>query len=430
MRLEDGSQVRIVGGGPAGSFAALHLLRFAGETGLRLEITIFEARDFNRPGPGGCNKCAGVLSHPLVKNLAKLALTIPEEVIQSRLSAYMMHLDQDELCIQPRDPQQQIYSVYRGSGPRLGEPPYPRSFDGWLLAEAQARGAVVRRERVRAIRAGKRPETGMRPVIVTAHQEYEADLVILANGINSLVLLDPAWHYRPPRTEKMAQDEIPLPAEAQDNRIHIYGEPPSGLIFGALIPKGNYANISLLGHKLPPDAITVFVDEHHLSGLSLQGAPFLCGCTPSLAVSSAQGYFADRLVAIGDAAVTRLYKDGIGAAFLTAEAAARTAVRQGISQRDFAAGYAPTCRAIAVDNIYGRLLFRFWPFVRRFPALVEIWERSIQSENHLPVADQIHQRMLWGIFTGDEFYRRIFWLLFSRTSLRSFWRNLWKRGRS
>ena len=61
MHLTNDSRVVIVGGGPAGSFAALHLLRYAAQANLTLGIIIFEARDFNRPGPGGCNKCAGIL---------------------------------------------------------------------------------------------------------------------------------------------------------------------------------------------------------------------------------------------------------------------------------------------------------------------------------------------------------------------------------
>jgi flavin-dependent dehydrogenase len=360
----------------------------------------------------------------LVRNLERLGLSIPEDVIQSRLSAYILHINDDELCLQSPDPQRVIYSVYRGSGPRLGEPPYPRSFDGWLASEAQARGAILRRERVRAVRYGPRP------VIVTARQEIEADLVVLANGINSQTLLDPAYNYRPPRTETMAQDELPLPDGDHQDKIHIYCEPPKGLIFGALIPKGKYVNVSLLGHKLPPDAITVFVDEHHLAGMALPVAPFLCGCAPRLAVTPARGCFTDRLVAVGDAAVTRLYKDGIGSAILTAEAAARTAVRQGVSRADFASGYAPTCRAIVVDNIYGRLLFRLWMLARRFPILVEAWGRSIQSESSLPATDQLHRRLLWGIFTGDESYRKIFWMLFSRAAIWSLWQNIFKRGRS
>ena len=65
QRLSDGSRVCIVGGGPAGCFAALHLLDQAEKQGLRLEVLIFEPRDFNRPGPSGCNRCAGILSSHL-----------------------------------------------------------------------------------------------------------------------------------------------------------------------------------------------------------------------------------------------------------------------------------------------------------------------------------------------------------------------------
>ena len=67
----------------------------------------------------------------------------------------------------------------------------------------------------------------------------------------------------------------------------------------------------------------------------------LCGCTPRIAVRPARQFFGPRWVAVGDASVVRLYKDGIGSAFYTAQRAMTTAVEQGISQRAFAAAYAP-----------------------------------------------------------------------------------------
>jgi flavin-dependent dehydrogenase len=251
-------------------------------------------------------------------------------------------------------------------------------------------------------------------------------LVVLATGVNSRIPLDPAWGYRPPRTEIMAQNEVRLPEGLLKDNVHIFFDYPPGLIFGGLIPKGRYINISLLGRKLPAKAINDFLEGQGLLSLWPDKVSFLCGCAPRVAVSPALGYYADRLVVVGDAAVTRLYKDGIGAAFKTAEAAARTAVQRGISRQDFAAGYRPVCRDIAKDNLYGRLLFRLWASACRSPFLLEAWQHMILAEVGLPPAEHIHTRILWSMFTGDESYQRIFWLSFSRPALRSLWQNLLK----
>ena len=53
---------------------------------------------------------------------------------------------------------------------------------------------------------------------------------------------------------------------------------------------------------------------------------------------------------IGDCGVTRLNKDGIGAAYRTAKAAARTAIFEGVSAEDFRKHYWPVCQAISGDN--------------------------------------------------------------------------------
>ena len=120
---------------------------------------------------------------------------------------------------------------------------------------------------------------------------------------------------------------------------------------------------------------------------------------------------------MGDAAVTRLYKDGIGSAFITAEAAARTAVLRGISRQDFAVGYRPVCLRIAADNSYGRLFFRLWSLTFYAPVLRKAWTQAIIDEaNHL-VDNHIHTRVLWGMFTGEESYRLLFWMSLSVPAL-------------
>jgi len=423
MRLTNGSRVVIVGGGPAGSFAALHLVRFAGEAGLTLDVRILEPRDFSRPGPGGCNKCAGIISSALARDLQTLGLNLPAEIIQAELDTYILHLGGTELPIHRPDSERRMMSVYRGGGPRLGAPPLPNSFDGWLLDQARKSGAIVQRVKVRSIQPGPRPR------VITAQETLEADLVILATGVNSRPPLDPAWGYRPPRTEIMAQDEIMIPAELHDHSVHVYFDHPPGLIFGALIPKGRYANISLLGRRLPPGAVDDFLDGNGFLALFPNGPHSLCGCAPHVAVTAARGYFADRMVAVGDAAVTRLYKNGMGMAFVTARAAAQTAIQRGVSRRDFARGYAPVCRDIVVDNFYGRLLFFLWETTRRIPLLMQAWEKAVAVEISQPHQRQTHIRILWGMFSGDEPYRRLFWISLGRSALMNIWKGLWdQRG--
>jgi hypothetical protein len=136
-----------------------------------------------------------------------------------------------------------------------------------------------------------------------------------------------------------------------------------------------------------------------------------------VAVTPAVGFYADRMVVVGDAAITRLYKDGIGSAFTTAEAASHTAVERGVSRFDFAKGYRAVCDRIATDNAYGRLLFGAWSVTRRVPLLLNLWRQAVLAETAVPPAGRLHTRVLWGMFTGDEPYRTLFWLSVSPPAL-------------
>jgi flavin-dependent dehydrogenase len=329
----------------------------------------------------------------------------------------------DIIEIEQPDPNRRIVSVYRGGGPRLlsGEP--LGSFDGFLLSEACARGAELVHSRVRTI------AWDQGPLVQTAYEQYPADLVVLATGVNSPPPLAPSFSYRSPQTQIMAQDEVHLPAGWPDDRVNAYFQYPRGLVFGALIPKGKYMNISLLGEGMTVDTINAFIEAQGLSG-ELNGSPkSLCGCTPRIAIKPAPRLFGERWVAVGDAAVTRLYKDGIGSAYATSKAAMETIVKHGLTPAQFRKYYLPLCRGIALDNFFGHMLYNAWRFILRNPRLLMAWKMAVRKEADLPLERRLHERVLWGMFTGDEYYFDLFKRFISATSVVGFTRGFRQSSR-
>ncbi len=339
--------------------------------------------------------------------MERLGLSLPTDVIQAEVRAYAACLDNQVLRIEQPDPQHHIVSVYRSGGPRRlqGEP--LASFDGHLLAQACDWGARHLAVRVRRI------DWEDRPVLRTAQGDYVADLLVLATGVNSRPPLDPVFGYQPPKTMIMAQDEIIRPDTWPDDQVRIFFKRPAGLMFGAFIPKGKYMSVSLLGRDLRRDAVHEFIELQGPDAALPAPTVCLCGCTPRIAVSPARHYCGTRWVAVGDAAVTRLYKDGIGSAFFTAQTAMQVAVHHGISDRAFQKQYLPFCRGIALDNFYGSMLFRMWSFLSRTPPLLQAWMTSVNREAAWPLDQRVHNRILWGMFSGDEMYRNLFWLALS-----------------
>ena len=407
IRLQNGSRICIVGGGPSGSFAALHLLKLAREYGLQLEVLIFEPRDAARPGRESCKGCAGILSAGLVSSLQSFGITLPPTVIQAELRAYVVHVYGQITSIEQPDSRRRILSVYRGTGPRQHAGPSLVGLDGFLLSQACERGAQLIPHRVRQV------EWDNGPVVHTAFASYRADLLVLATGVNSKSPLDASFGYQSPATLTMSQDETWRPSNWPDYKVAgFFGHPPQGLVFGAIIPKGRYLNVSLLGQGRATDVVPSFykAQEQSLGRFFPNEPESLCSCTPRIAVRPAKTYFGDRWVAVGDAGVSRLYKDGIYSAFLTSGTAMRTAIEEGISKEDFARDYAPFCRRLAGDNAYGELLLNLSLLAMRNPLIARACIECVRSESSLPLSQRIYSRVMWGMLTGDDSYRELFWL--------------------
>jgi hypothetical protein len=118
--------------------------------------------------------------------------------------------------------------------------------------------------------------------------------------------------------------------------------------------------------------------------------------------------FVDRVVVCGDAGSTRLFKDGIGAAYLMSKSVATTAVFQGVSAKHFRAYYYPVYRSIIRDNYFGRYLFSVTDIYKSFSPMTRAMLAVVREEQRAPKNHRRFSTILWNMFTGNERYKNIF----------------------
>lgn len=409
--LEDGSRIAVLGGGPAGSFAAHFLLKLADMSGLDLEVDVFEPRRFVHCGPGGCNHCGGIVSESLVQTLAAEGINLPPTVVQRGIESYVLHMDVGSVTIESPVFEQRIASVYRGNGPRGGADMPWESFDGYLQDLAEKRGARLVRELVTGIEW----RDDLPHVVFTNGEAGPYHLVVVATGVNSNLLpsLRNGHKRATPETARTYICEFHSDRQhirdVMGNSMHVFLLDIPKLEFAAMIPKGDYVTMAMLGHGIDGDLVGTFLgtDEVRRS-FPVTEVPGVCTCSPLINVRGPSRPYGDRLVMIGDSGVTRLYKDGIGAAFRTAKAAAAAAVLHGVSADDFRRHYFPVCRSIGNDNKYGKVLFtvtwvfRKSRFARRAVLRMTAREQAMQDGNRRM------SRVLWNLFTGSAPYKEVF----------------------
>ena len=413
LHLVDGSRVAVIGGGPAGSLVSYFLLEMAERSGLELDVEIFEPRNFSCVAPKGCNMCGGIISETLVQNLAAEGINIPSTIVQRGIESYMLHMDVGSVRIETPLQEKRIGSVYRGAGPRDLKDSKWRSFDHHLEQLTVAKGAHVTRKRVVEVSLDDdRPK-----IAVKGEQPQFYDLLVVAVGVNSAALklfTGNGQGYKPPESTKTFITEYYLGEETIEKTLgdsmHVFLLNIPRLEFAAIIPKGDYASVCLLGESIDKKLVQSFLDSPQVKACMPDGwssDPRSCQCSPKISVGAAIRPYADRLVFVGDCGVTRLYKDGIGAAYRTAKACATTAVFEGISEANFRRHYWPVCRSISTDNSIGKLSFAVtrqiqkWRFARR--ALLRMTEKEQNSAGRRRDMSQV----LWDMFTGSAPYRDI-----------------------
>ena len=179
ITLEDGSRVGVIGGGPAGSLFAYFLLTFADRLDLKLQVDIYESRDFTQRGPAGCNMGGGIVSESLVQALAVEGIELPETVVQRGIDSYVLHTEEASVTIDTPLHEKRIAALHRGGGPRDAATSKWGGLDGYLLGLAQDLGANVVRARV-----GKVGWEGERPAVHQKDSMQAYDLLVGATGVH------------------------------------------------------------------------------------------------------------------------------------------------------------------------------------------------------------------------------------------------------
>ncbi len=425
LALHQGSRVAVIGGGPAGSFFGYFLLDMADRVGLKIHVDIYEPREFHVAGPTGCNMCGGVIYESLVQSLAIEGINLPTAVVQRGIESNVLHFDVGSVQIRTRHLEKRIATTFRGVGPRGDRELGSVSLDGYLLQTAIAKGAQHIRARVAEVSwlaVGAGADARDRLVQIKSQggvvQAYE--LVAVAPGVNTPILerfRAMGLGYEPPQTTKLLVREYRLGQAAVSKYIgsafHAFLLDIPGLDYGAIIPKGEYITICLLSShgKLDPGAMESFLENRAVrSALPPDFSPsqLACHCGPRINSGGSSHPCGDRIVFIGDSGVSRLYKDGIGAAYRAAKVAASTAVFHGISRRAFERHYLPFCRRVEFDNHLGRLLFGLVGLTKKTElARLSVLRMVSREQQQQTLAERRMSALIWDMLTGGETFGQV-----------------------
>jgi flavin-dependent dehydrogenase len=413
LELTDGSRVAVLGGGPAGTFTSYFLLDLAERMGLDIQVDIYEPKEFSKQGPGGCNMCGGIISESLVQNLATEGIILPSSVVQRGIESYTLHMDVGTTRIETPLQEKRIGAVHRGGGPRGEKKNRWDSFDGYLLDLAVKKGARKIPRRVDEVHF----DDGHPRINGPDGTPQIYDLLVVAVGINGAAakfLENFPGEFQPPVTSKTYIREFfmsPGQSEATiGNSMQVFLLDIPRLEFAAIVPKGDYVSMCLLGQDIDSELVEAFVSSPQVKGCmpaDWVATEQACKCAPQISLRGGSPPFGDRVVFVGDAGVTRLYKDGIGAAYRMAKAAASTAVFEGVSAEDFRQHYWPACKRIEADNAIGRYIFAATALVQRMRFARRTIFRMVEKEQRLEGSKRRMSTVLWDMFTGSAPYREI-----------------------
>lgn len=321
--LGDGATVVVIGGGPAGAFFAIRVLRKARQLGRQLEVLILEQKKERQYRPAalssacreGCNYCAGGISPRLTALLNQDGLAMPADIVMGKAESLTVHGDWKSIELPVPDGKEMLF-VFRGSRP-TNRDCRDANFDSYLLRKAVEEGAQAVTGQAQCLRCapGARSQVSYRARAGTETRSavVEADFAVAATGVNqtpemgletsdlhrSLVEAMPG--FRPPRVRRAIIGEMRVPEHVRrlmEGQVHFvqYGARDLSIEMSSLIPKGDWLTVALLGRSVDesephedPRLLERFLALPHVRRLLPRGADLVSGCVchPNMAVGVA-----------------------------------------------------------------------------------------------------------------------------------------------
>jgi len=358
LPLKDNAVIAIIGGGPSGSACAIRLLRSAEKAGKKINVVIFEGKDFKIH----YNQCVGVLSPPLMDILEKdLLVELPPKLFKRSIHGYRLHGGNSEVLLFDRGTSGMTITVRR------------LEFDRFLLNTALDLGARLIESRVTNIEFIN-PEKEDGEVRIYSESGYmKADCMVAAFGLDNTMLsvMEGVTKSRKPykRPKKMLKTFVTkfhadpvFMRKNVGNIIYAYLKPPEipRIEFAAISPKGDHIIINIAGENVTSLDMDMFLSledvKEHLPSVDTSDLSYFEGRFPT---APSKNPYGDRYVGVGDTTGwMRPFKGkGINVAIITGIRAADAIIGGGIGDDSFKK-YEENCRELLDDYIYG-VMVRF-----------------------------------------------------------------------
>ncbi len=430
----------VIGGGPAGSFFAICLLREARRLNQEIEVVIVEKKttvklEDNSWWSKGCNFGAGGISPRLSSVMERAGIHVPKETIRGKINRIWIHGMWKNIPLKVPN-QMKMFSVYRGSLPSKIQDKQ-RGFDAFLLGKAVEEGAKILHGEVLEIAISDSGFPVLETKLVSGGEiSIPAAFVAVSTGVNARTRKDYRENplirsiqrinpdFVPAKLRKTIVFELKVACKVLEknlqNEIYFieYGAKELPLEHIALVPKGDYLTITVIGEYIdravfPKETVEVIKKILELPQLErilpdIANYPVACTCSPWMTVRVAKNPYAERLAVIGDAVGSRLYKDGLFSAYLTASHLAHIIMHVGTDKKTLVREYGKTVKWLVRDNRYGMLVFRLirfsfsTPFLSRILYQTFATELKIKDKNKRPLG-----QVLWKIASGHADYREI-----------------------
>ena len=311
--------------------------------------------------------------------------------------------------------------MFRGNGPLQSEHEGNISFDDYLLNHVKEQGVEIISDMVKDFRLPVRKGDPVKVICGerNSEHEFEADLVVGAFGVNTGMMEkvgNMGFGYRPPKTVRTCQCEIILNREYIEevfgNNVFVFALGKRELKFASITPKADYVTVNLVGRKdLTRNNLIDFLEHPAVKKLMPENWEIpknFCMCISKIPITYAKHPFADRVVVLGDASISRSYKSGIESAFNMAKMSANTAFRNGVSAKSFMNGYfKPAKRLLARDNFYGIMMLKVNDYISSNRQLANRQVMFAKSSDDKKTASQVNE-ILWNMLTGNVPYKEIF----------------------